>query len=300
MAAYNAEFEADERNKPAKKAAPQARSFNRLADIYFNSPAFIDLRPNTKRGYKSNLGTFLTKYGHLPVDRVEFEHLSAIMAEMSATPSAANNILKRLRTLFVLAKRLKWISSDPSAGIKRFREGEYHTWTTDEIKTFEDRWPSGSKERLAFSLHLYTGQRKSDIVRMPWPKDGLISVKQAKAKDHEPPLSIPVDKKLQIELDQHKREHLLILITKYGKPYSPNGYGNWFHEICMKAGLPERCASHGLRKAAATHLAEAGCTVHEIMAITGHKTISEVERYTRQVDQKRLAEEAQKKRTENR
>jgi integrase len=37
---------------------------------------------------------------------------------------------------------------------------------------------------------------------------------------------------------------------------------------------------HGLRKAAARPLAEAGCTTHEIAAITGHKTLSEVERYT--------------------
>jgi hypothetical protein len=47
-----------------------------------------------------------------------------------------------------------------------------------------------------------------------------------------------------------------------------------------------------LRKAAARRLAEAGCTVHEIAAITGHVTLREVERYTKAVDRERLARAA--------
>jgi integrase len=47
-----------------------------------------------------------------------------------------------------------------------------------------------------------------------------------------------------------------------------------------------------LRKAACTRLADAGCTAHEIAAISGHKTLSEVQRYTRGADQARLARAA--------
>jgi integrase len=57
------------------------------------------------------------------------------------------------------------------------------------------------------------------------------------------------------------------------------------------AGLPH-CSAHGLRKAAARRLAEAGCTAHEIAAITGHASLAELVRYTRAVDQRRLAEAA--------
>ena len=57
------------------------------------------------------------------------------------------------------------------------------------------------------------------------------------------------------------------------------------------AGLPQ-CSAHGLRKAAAAKLAELGCTAHEIMAITGHESIQEVERYTKAAEQKRLAKSA--------
>ena len=59
-----------------------------------------------------------------------------------------------------------------------------------------------------------------------------------------------------------------------------------------EAGLPQRCKPHGLRKAAARRLAEAGCSASEIMAITGHKTLAEVERYTRAAEQERLARQA--------
>ena len=59
-----------------------------------------------------------------------------------------------------------------------------------------------------------------------------------------------------------------------------------------EAGLPGRCKPHGLRKAAARRLAEAGCSANEIAAITGHKTLAEVERYTRAADQVRLAQQA--------
>lgn len=49
---------------------------------------------------------------------------------------------------------------------------------------------------------------------------------------------------------------------------------------------------HGLRKAAARRLAEAGCTDRQIMSITGHKISQEVGRYTRSAEQMKLAEQA--------
>jgi integrase len=58
------------------------------------------------------------------------------------------------------------------------------------------------------------------------------------------------------------------------------------------AGLPERCVAHGLRKAAARRLAEAGCSANEIAAVTGHASLEEVTRYTKAADQKRLARSA--------
>jgi integrase len=70
-----------------------------------------------------------------------------------------------------------------------------------------------------------------------------------------------------------------------------------FRSWCDAAGLPPACSFHGLRKAALTRLADAGCTAHQIAAISGHKTLKEVERYTKAADQARLAREAMAKTT---
>jgi integrase len=63
---------------------------------------------------------------------------------------------------------------------------------------------------------------------------------------------------------------------------------------CAEAGLPE-CSAHGLRKACARRLAEAGATAHEIMAVTGHKTLAEVQRYTETAMREGLADSAHAK-----
>jgi integrase len=63
--------------------------------------------------------------------------------------------------------------------------------------------------------------------------------------------------------------------------------------------MPAKCVSHGLRKAAMRRLAEDGSTEKQIAAVSGHKTLREIERYTAAADQRRLAKDAfgNKKRT---
>lgn len=53
--------------------------------------------------------------------------------------------------------------------------------------------------------------------------------------------------------------------------------------------LPDDLHAHGLRKAFCRVAAEANLTPHEIMALSGHKTLQEVMRYTAAVDRKKLA-----------
>ena len=56
-----------------------------------------------------------------------------------------------------------------------------------------------------------------------------------------------------------------------------------------RAGLPSHCVAHGLRKAALRRIAEHGGTTKEIAAVSGHRSLSEIEHYTRAADQVRLA-----------
>ena len=107
-------------------------------------------------------------------------------------------------------------------------------------------------------------------------------------------LALPIHPTLAAIIAETPADHLTLLTTQTGKPFSAAGFGNWFRDRCNEAGLGH-CSAHGLRKAAARRLAEAGCTMHEIAAITGHASLSEVQRYTKAADQKRLALSAMEK-----
>lgn len=227
------------------------------------------------------------------------EHMQKIVNEKIATPFAQRNFLNTLRAMFTWALSEGRVSDDPTLGVKRrkVKTTGYRTWSEAEIERFETRYPIGTKERLAFALLLYTGQRRSDVVKMGRQHihKGVLTVDQRKtAGGEQAHLEIPVHPKLREIIDSTPSDHLTFLVTSFGKPYSGNGFGNSMREWCDAAGCSD-VSSHGLRKACARRLAEIGCTTHEIASITGQASLSEVERYTRAANRKRLAQSAMTK-----
>ncbi len=180
---------------------------------------------------------------------------------------------------------------DPTRDVKpiKVKSEGFHSWSEAEIAQFEARHPIGSKARLAFTLLLYTGQRRGDVVTMgrQHVRDGYVHVRQQKTGAE---LDIPIMPELD-SIIASAPNNMTFLVTEFGKPFTAAGFGNWFRERCNEAGL-RHCSAHGLRKAASRRLAELGCTVHEVAAITGHASLREVQRYTRGADQKRLATSA--------
>ena len=296
MAAYQRGIEGAA--APAKGPVPG--SLNALAVSYYGSPAFKALKAPTQASYRRLVEEMRVGYGTRPVRLMEPRHIENMMAEKSAHPTAANHRLRLLRALMAHAKTLKWISADPTLGVKRvaYRTDGYHTWTEAEIAAFEARWPSGSRERLAFALLLYTGQRRSDVVRMGRHHlrevmvDGkpmrLIEVVHEKTGNR---LLLPIHPNLAAELEQlpvDLRGTLPFLRTAFRQPFSPRGFYNLFVDWAQDAGLRKGCSPHGLRKAAGRRLAEAGATTHQIMSILG-VTLETAEIYTRQAEQMRMA-----------
>jgi integrase len=297
MSAYAAQLNTAE-NKVALRPEAAPGTFAALAIRYYGSPQYQSLSATSRGNYRRIIDGFLEQHGHRQVHQMTREHVDIIIGKMAHKPGAGIILLKRLRTLIRYAMALGWTDRDPTAGVKGYRSKEIHTWNEDEIATFEKRWPEGSRERLAFSLLLYTGQRGSDVHRMMRTDivDDTIRVAQQKTAAK---LSIPIHEALGRLLAIANRIHETILVTAYGNPFSVKGFGNMMSNAIREAGLPRRCVPHGLRKAAARRLAEAGCSTSEIMAITGHKTLAEVERYTRAAEQERLARQAIKKQSEN-
>jgi integrase/recombinase XerD len=100
---------------------------------------------------------------------------------------------------------------------------------------------------------------------------------------------------LQAACEAMPKEHLTYIVTAFGKPRSTYGLGNDFAKWATEAGLPANCRLHGLKKSGMRRLAEAGGTAHELMAFSGHKTLTEVQRYTKDADRKKLADSAMAK-----
>jgi integrase len=153
---------------------------------------------------------------------------------------------------------------NPAQRIKLFKLGEYRAWSDEECAAFELRWLPGTMQRRAYALAKYTGQRCGDLARMTRAhcKDGSIRVVQQKTGAE---LWIRQHQELTAELSDV--EHLSLLTSSKGAAFDSDSLGRWFAEAIDQAG-------------------------DEIMSVTGHKSLAEVERYTRAAQQKKLASAA--------
>ena len=110
---------------------------------------------------------------------------------------------------------------------------------------------------------------------------------------------MPIVPDLDRAMKAYPANGLALIGSPNGRPMTRAGLSGMMRDAIKQAGLPAKCVSHGLRKAAMRRLAEAGRTDKQIAAVSGHKTLREVERYTAAADQRRLAQDAlgNKKRT---
>jgi integrase len=280
----------------ARKDRVIAGTVNALCISYYKSPDFRSLKPSTQTMRRNIIENFRNDHGDKPVKGLGRAHLNALIGAKAGakdeTPHAANNLLKVLRVLLGYAVSIDMIDSNPAISVKKYKGGGegFHSWSEAEIVQFEERHPIGSRARLAMALLLYTAQRRGDVVGMGWQqlRGDTITLRQEKT---DTPLAIPVHPELAMVLASTPRSNLTFLTTERGAPFTSAGFGNWFRDRCNEAGLPQ-CSAHGLRKAAATRLANAGCSSDQIRAITGHRSLSEVAHYTRSADQQRLARQA--------
>jgi len=305
MAVYQVCLDAADAKAPRRSLVERTRiapgSVDDIAMRFYASAEFKTLAAITRSTYRNEIDKFRREkdskgnpHGAKPIAMLDRRAVKALIAEKADKPGAANNRLRTIKLLVKLAIEEDLRTDDPTIGVKALKVGNgegFLVWEEHHIDSFQRRWPIGTKPRLALSLLLFTAQRRSDIVRMgrQHVRNGMISVRQQKTGAY---LDIPIHDDLRPILDAVTVDIPAFLLSEHGKPFQPASFGNWFGDRCREAGLPTGYNAHGLRKAACRRLAEAGCTTREIMAISGHKTIEEVERYTRSADQKKLAKAA--------
>ena len=215
----------------------------------------------------------------------------------------ANLTLKAMRRLFAYAVKKEMRDDNPFVGIKSYKLGTHHTWTDAEIAAYETVWPIGTRERLAFDLLLYTGQRVGDVAAMRRSdiRYGAIHLTPEKTGDDlVVPQVIPVASKSAAFDEGVPRKGADGGGEANGRPISGAGLSSIIERAARAEQIsPAMCVPHGLRKARMRRLAECGATAKEIAAVSGHKTLKEVERYTMAADQARLARAAMAREEQN-
>jgi integrase len=280
--------------KPAPAAKGEARpgTFGHLIASYYRTVEFANLKPSSKQLYRYALEPLKEKHGHQPLSTVTRANLIAIIEKIGARAPGMANL-----TRAVLQKMLKGafdrgqIADNPLARkIEAYKVGTHHTWTDAELRQFEAHWSLGTRQRLAYALLFYTGQRSGDVVRMS-RRDvvgGRIRVVQEKTGTE---LEIKIHPDLAAAIKAYPAKGLYLIADEHGRPIRRPALSHLMREAIREAGLPARCVPHGLRKAVLRTMAERGASAKRLAAISGHKTTKELDRYTAAADQATLADD---------
>jgi len=279
---------------------------------------FKTLAAETQRTRRNILENFREAHGDKRIYRTEAnghrvmllarEHVQRIVNEKNSTPFGQRNFLNTLRAMFKWALGEERVPGDPTLGVTRqqIKTTGYRTWSESDIEQYKQKHPPGSMPRLALELLLATAARRGDAVKLgpQHVEDGNITFEQQKKEgDEAAVVTIPLHPDFCAALAAMPPSNVVrltpastFLTTSFGRPFkTAAGFGNWFRQCCDEAGLPKGLSAHGLRKATARRLADLGCTAHQIAAVTGHAPLTEVQRYTKAADRKRLARQAMHK-----
>ncbi len=255
------------------------------------------------------LNRFRTEHGSKMV--ATLEHRDVVQLLEKKKPYAQKNWLKALRGLMLFAVKENYRADDPTARVTAakppVKSRGHMTWGDAQIAAYRDTHPIGTVARSALELLLNVAARRGDAHRL-----GVQHIRHGKLcwRPHKTTrstgkeLSIKILPELQQALDAMppRDSSLAFLLNDYGKPFaSAAAFGNKFADWCKAAGLePVLCddgrtrsyRAHGLRKAACKSLAHAGCTGPEIMAVSGHSSLAQVQVYLDEIEQERMAEAA--------
>jgi integrase len=273
----------------------RAGSLSAMIIGYLNSAAFHNLAPTSQTHYRGILEALRREHGDRSIADLRRNHVIAMLDAKAATPVAARNFLRCLRVLIRYGIDIGVRQDDPTQGVRvKLPKSEgFKTWSEENISQFEAHYPVGSKPRLALALLLNTAGRVSDVIKLGRGnvRSGVFHFTSQKTGK---PLQIPITAEAAAAINAGASSAALVfLLNEWGRPFTPRKFSKWFIYQCRRIGL--RLSAHGLRKAACRRLAEAGASANEIAAISGHASLNEVARYTRAVDQAKMAANAMAK-----
>jgi enterobacteria phage integrase len=253
------------------------------------------VKASTLNVYERRLAYLRDNYGAAAFHTITERDVRAIRNELLDRPSVADAIVDMIGRLWGFAKE----RLDMNLGVNPAREVatihtevESHKAWPEELCAAIERHPNPGVVRAYFLLR-YTGQRRSDVSRMKATQfDGTaVELYQMKTGTY---VWVPAHKRLIEHLANRTDRGEYLLESRYKKRYNDQSLSRLISEACEGVGYPGH-SPHGLRHLAGASLAEAGCSVHEIMSVLGHVTEDEAMHYVKQANRKKMASSAMAK-----
>jgi integrase len=271
-----------------------------MIDQYRLSTDYRKLKSSSKITKDRELMLIEERFGERPIDSVTRSDINQVYdIELGDRPGRMVSFLAAAKAVWNHAIVNEKTIINPCNTFKRPNLGSLKAWPEHLIQPALDSLPEHMRDMCV--LALYTGQRYSDLRAMLWtdfdPKARTIKVVQEKLfkegeDEGDKVLEIPCHDKLYSYLMKMPRKGPYICMTSTCKQWPQNGqFAGNLNRLFSKTAM-KGYSIHGLRKTAAKRLADVGCSAHQIMSITGHSTLAEVQRYTRGFSQKKASQEA--------
>lgn len=287
---------------PERPKVPQKSAKGSLAwlwDRYRETTAWTEKLSRATRRQRENIMLHvLAACGDDPFEAVTTMEL--VKGRDRRTATQGRNFLDAMRGLFRWALAAGHVEVDPTDGAENppRKDGVgFPAWTEEDVARYEFRWPLGTPQRVWLAVLLCTGLRRGDAVKLGkqhYRANGRGMIRTEKTGVEVP---LIMTEELAAAIATGPTGDLAFICGLKREPMTKESFGNAFSEACRAAGVKK--SAHGVRKLAATRLADAGATVHELEAVFGWHGGTMAALYTKDANRRRLVESAMQKRVRN-
>jgi site-specific recombinase XerD len=245
---------------------------NELAQKYYSSIDFKNLRDDTKKQYQYFLGVMLdTDIDDKLIAHMNYRDVSSKRAKLAYDIwcdrgiSFANHIMSASRILFNYALRMEHVKVNPFSMVRRrATERRKTVWTKEHMRLFLNAAYGDFRTRNIGLIAVFIEQSKRKAeVHLPIEEDLLDMLTQQEQDFGFQPYVVPRPYPINGEY----------------KPYTLQKLPKYARQVMDAAGLPKELRLSDLRRTGTTEMVEAGVGMAQIMSVTGHANPQSVKPY---------------------
>lgn len=277
----------------------RTQGLNYLADDYYSSYEFNNLRDETKKQYQYHIGIMLDTVvdGKAFRDR-QCDKLSSRLVKLAYNEWCqrgvhfANHVLSSSRILFNHGMNMEIVLVNPFLTVKkRSVRPRRIVWGREQVQQFlETAYGDYSTRNVGLIAQMAYEwcQRLGDMRLLQWDSiqfdKARVHIEQSKRRAE---VFLPVSDDLLEMLAQQQEDFgfqpyvapMTMPIRGVYKPYTLHRLPKVARRIMREAGLPEELRLSDLRRTGTTEMVDAGVGMAQIMSVTGHANPQSVKPY---------------------